>query len=145
MAVEHCLAQTVKDKNTHTVERGIRMCGDRGMESAMKEMKQMHCRQTFAPVLPSDLDPEEKRKVLNSVSFMKEKNNEEKTLKTRTAADGRKPREDEIKGKTQVPLSKQNLCLSLPQSMQKKTEMQLQLTFQISLCKPPCQTMRQCT
>ena len=106
MAAEHCLAQTSKDKNTHTVERGVRMCGDRGMESAMKEMKQMHCRQTFAPVLPSDLDPEEKRKVLNSTSFMKEKNNEEKTLKTGNVAGGRKQQEDEVKGKNASPTIK---------------------------------------
>ena len=82
------------------------MYGDRGMESAMKEMKWMHCRQTFAPVLPSDPDPEEKRKALNSVSFKKEKNDEEKTLKTRTVADGRKQREDEVKGENASPTVK---------------------------------------
>ena len=50
MAVEHCLVQTVKDKNAHSVEKGIEVHEDRGRESAMKEMKQTHCGQTFVPV-----------------------------------------------------------------------------------------------
>ena len=72
----------------------------------MKEMKQMHCRKTSTPVPPSNLDPEENKRVLNSVSFMKEKNDEEKTLKTGTVADGRKQQEDEVKGKNASPTIK---------------------------------------
>ena len=85
------------------MEKGIEVHGDRGRESALKEMKQMHCRQTFTPVLPSNLDPEEKKKVLNGVSFMKEKNNEDETLKTRTVVDGRKQQINKVKGKNASP------------------------------------------
>ena len=64
-------------------------------------MGQLHCRKTFKPVIPSDLDPAEKKKVLNSLMFSKEKRCGK--AKARACADGRKQRVDEKKGENTSP------------------------------------------
>ena len=51
-------------------------------------MKQMHFRDTFQPVLPSDLSQEEKNKTIESLMFLKEKR--DGTIKAYTCGDGRK-------------------------------------------------------
>ena len=67
----------------------------------MDEMGQLHHRNTFKPVTPSDLDPTEKTKVLNSLMFLKEKHCGK--VKARACTDGRKQRVDEKKGENTSP------------------------------------------
>ena len=55
-------------------------------------MEQMHFRNSFKPVLPTNLSKEEKQKVIESLMFKKEKR--DGTMKARTCADGWKQCED---------------------------------------------------
>jgi hypothetical protein len=44
------------------LKAGIRQFGERGVEAAFKEMKQLHMRDTFLPLNVTDLSKEERKK-----------------------------------------------------------------------------------
>ena len=101
--VNTCFATTIRHLafQQYGLKAGIKKFGERGVEATMSEMSQMHYRDSFKPVIPSDLDPIQKRKVLDSLAFIKEKR--DGRVKTRMCADGRKQRIDEKKGENTSP------------------------------------------
>ena len=44
---------------TYSLQKGIKKFGQRGVDSALKEMKQLHDRDCFKPILPSELNDKE--------------------------------------------------------------------------------------
>jgi hypothetical protein len=66
----------------------LRHWGDRGYDAAYAEMKQLHMRDTFSPKHWEELSPLQKKTILESHMFVKEKR--DKTIKGRTVAEGNK-------------------------------------------------------
>src|SRR5210317_1366865 len=88
----HCNAQlTAKLMQQVSLREGLRRFGEEGNRAALAEMEQLHMRDTFKPVLPSNLTPEKKKEVLESIMLLKQKR--DGTIKGRNCADGRKQRE----------------------------------------------------
>ena len=52
---------------------------EQGEKGVTKELSQMHTLAVFAPIMKSDLTPEEKKKAISSLMFLKEKR--DKTIK----------------------------------------------------------------
>ena len=73
--------------NQFSLKVGEKVFGKKGTDAAYKEMEQLHFRNTFKPVLPSNLSEGEKKKVIESLMFLKEKR--DGTIKGRTCGDGR--------------------------------------------------------
>ena len=107
--VQTCFMQTVKHilKTTcntqHTLNAGIKKLGEPGIKAAMKEIEQLHCRNTFEPILAEDLTHKERRSALESLIFLKEK--KDGSIKGRACADGRKQKfaDDNEKGANASP------------------------------------------
>ena len=87
-----------------SLKEGIKKFGKKGDKAAYAEMEQQHLRETFRPVLPSNLTPEKKKEVLESIMLLKEK--KDGTVKGRNVADGRKQREFIGKHKATSPTAK---------------------------------------
>src|SRR5210317_1729044 len=68
------------------------------------EMEQLHMRDTFKPILPSNLIPEKKKEVLESIMLLKQKR--DGTIKGRNCADGKKQREFTSKEEAASPTVK---------------------------------------
>jgi len=107
--VQTCFIQTVKHilKTTcntqYTLTSGIKKLGEPGTKAAMKEIEQLHCRNTFEPILAKDLTHQECRNALESIIFLKAK--KDGAVKGRVWADGRKQRfaDDYEKGASASP------------------------------------------
>jgi hypothetical protein len=65
-----------------SLKQGLRVWGEKGEKSAMKEMKQLHDMDTFIPRDPKSLTREERAKALASLIFLKEKANGDITSRT---------------------------------------------------------------
>src|SRR5210317_575036 len=88
----HCNAQlTAKLMQQVSLREGLIRFGEKGNMAALAEMEQLHMRDAFKPVLPSNLTPEKKKEVLESIILLKQKR--DGTIKGRNCADGRKQRE----------------------------------------------------
>ncbi len=74
-----------------SLKEGLRRFGERGKQGALKEMRQLHDMRTFFPRDPKTLTPEERRKALSSLIFLKEKDTGE--VKGRTCVNGAPQRE----------------------------------------------------
>ncbi len=72
-------------------QKGIKKFGKRGSAAAAKELDQLHQRNCWAPVLPSTITAEEKKKSPQSLMFLTEKR--DGTIKGRMVYDGSKTRE----------------------------------------------------
>jgi hypothetical protein len=83
------------------LNKGEKVFGKRASDGAMKEMEQLHMRNTFLPMDASKLNYQEKNKALESLIFLKEK--KDGTIKGRACADGRKQRVDAKKGDATSP------------------------------------------
>jgi hypothetical protein len=57
------------------LKKGIKEYGELGKQSVVKEMKQLHGRYCFKPVHITTLSPTEKKRALESLNFLTEKQN----------------------------------------------------------------------
>ena len=71
-----------------SMKAGLRAWGDKALSAVKSEMKQLHFRNTFRPKHWKDLTATQRRAVLESYLFMKEKR--DGTIKGRTVAGGNK-------------------------------------------------------
>ena len=85
----------------YSIGAGLRKFQERGEKGVTKELSQMHNMAVFAPIMKTDLTPEEKKKAISSLMFLKEKR--DATIKARFCADGRKQRGDWTKQETTSP------------------------------------------
>lgn len=75
----------------YIVNKGLKLFGDRGKDAANKELKQLHDRECFAPILISELTPSEKKKAQEGIMFLTEKR--DGTCKARAVYNGKPTRE----------------------------------------------------
>jgi len=75
---------------TLSVKAGMKKWGDKAEHAVSKEFSQLHYKDTFEPVKGSSLTPEEKKKALESLTFLKEKRSGD--IKGRTCVNGSKQR-----------------------------------------------------
>ena len=87
-----------------SLKEGIKKFGEKGDKAAHAEMKQLHLRETFKPVLPKNLTPEKKKRVLESIMLLKEK--KDGTIKGLNCADGRRQRDFISKSEATSPTVK---------------------------------------
>jgi hypothetical protein len=71
-----------------SLKAGLQCWGDHGYNAAYAEMKQLHMRDTFSPKHWEELTPLQKKTILESHMFLKEK--QDSTIKGRTIAGGNK-------------------------------------------------------
>jgi hypothetical protein len=76
---------------TYSLKKGIKEFGEQGKQSVVKEMKQLHDRKCFTPVNITTLSPTEKKRALESLIFLTEK--QDGTIKARHCANGSVQRE----------------------------------------------------
>ena len=69
--VMHILGVVLAEQ--YSINKGIRLFGDRARESIKKELRQLHDYVTYIPVRPEDLTPEQKKQALASLIFITEK------------------------------------------------------------------------
>jgi Reverse transcriptase (RNA-dependent DNA polymerase) len=74
----------------YNMKKGIKLFGTAGTDAVLKELKQLHDKNTFEPKSADSLSQEEKSAALQCLMFLKEKRNG--TIKGRGCADGRKQR-----------------------------------------------------
>ena len=72
----------------YTLSKAEKKFGKKGFDTGFKEFDQLHKKSVLQPKKVSELSEEEKKKVLESLIFIKEKR--DGTLKGRTCANGRK-------------------------------------------------------
>ena len=71
---------------TYSLKQGIKKFGQPGLQSAFKEMKQLHDRECFEPVHKTSLNPVEKSWVMESLIFLTQKR--DASIKSRHCANG---------------------------------------------------------
>src|SRR5210317_402532 len=70
----YCNAKlTAKLMQQVSLREGLKRFGEEGNKAVLAEMEQLHMRDTFRPVLPSNLTPEKKKEVLESIMLLKQK------------------------------------------------------------------------
>ena len=69
--VMHVLGVVLAEQ--YSINKGIRLFGDRARESIKKELRQLHDYVTYIPVRPEDLTPEQRKQALASLIFITEK------------------------------------------------------------------------
>ena len=74
-----------------SLNMGLKTWKDKGRSAAQAEMKQLHMRDTFIPKHYKDLDVVQRKSILESRMFLKEKKNGD--IKGRTVARGNKQRD----------------------------------------------------
>ena len=82
---------------TYSLKAGIKKFGERGSEAATKEIKQLHDRKVFKPIMSSELTTQERKRAMDSLIFFTEKR--DGRVKGRACANGSTqrdyiPRED---------------------------------------------------
>ncbi len=86
---------------TYSLRKGIAKFGEAGVKSAHKEVKQIHDRDCIRPILKSDLNPTERSRVMEAVTFMLQKH--DGTVKTRTCVNGSTQRSWMTRAETSSP------------------------------------------
>ena len=71
---------------TYSLKAGLKKFGDKGSEASRKEMKQLHDRKVFKPIMSSELTTQERKRVMESLIFLTEKR--DGRVKARTCANG---------------------------------------------------------
>ncbi len=56
-----------------SLKEGLKRFGEEGKQGALKEMRQLHNMGTFIPRDPRTITPDERKKALSSLIFLKEK------------------------------------------------------------------------
>ena len=84
-------AETYSFIQTYSLNKGLKKFGDRGKDAAQKEMKQLHDRIVFEPILISEMTTSERKRAMESLIFLTEKR--DGTVKARTCANGSTQRE----------------------------------------------------
>jgi hypothetical protein len=74
----------------YSMKKGIQVFGKQGTDAVLKELKLLHDKNTFEPVDPVTMAPEDRRSALPCLMYLTEKRNG--TIKVRGCADGRKQR-----------------------------------------------------
>jgi hypothetical protein len=69
-----------------TLKQGIHKFGDKGIQAATDELKQLHERKVFKPINMDDLTTTEKQRAMESLIFLVEK--KDQRIKARTCANG---------------------------------------------------------
>jgi hypothetical protein len=72
------------------MKKGLKLYKERDKEAITKELSQLHLQDTFEPIHPKKLNKEQRKHVLESHLFLKEK--QDTTVKGRMVADGNKQR-----------------------------------------------------
>ncbi len=85
----------------HSVRKGLRLFGDRGIDAVIKELTQLHDRGVLEPKDADELTEYEREAALQYFMFLKEKGNG--TVKGRGCADGRKQRKTTTKEEASSP------------------------------------------
>ena len=70
----------------YSLHRGIKMFGDKGRQATYAEVKQMHDRKCFKPIHPRDIPREQRRGIMETVTFLVEKR--DGRIKARLCANG---------------------------------------------------------
>ncbi|KAI2491042.1 Reverse transcriptase (RNA-dependent DNA polymerase) [Fragilaria crotonensis] len=83
----------------HSVKKGLKLFGEKGIDAIMKELDQLHTRKVLKP--KKNLNCKERRDSLQYLMFLKEKRNG--IIKARGCADGRKQREFTTKEEASSP------------------------------------------
>jgi len=73
------------------LDKGLRKFGDRGHAAAYKEVKQLNNRDTFKPLAIGEMTPQEKRKAMEALLFLAEK--QDGTIKGRQVYNGKPTQE----------------------------------------------------
>ena len=76
---------------TYSLNKGIKKFGQKGMDAATKEMKQLHNRTVFEGIKIQDMTPLERKRAMESLLFLVEKRDGK--IKARTCANGSTQRE----------------------------------------------------
>ena len=71
---------------TYSLQKGLKVFGEKGTKAAHKEMKQLHDRVCFQPINPSNMTTTERKRAMESLIFLTEKR--DGTVKARTCANG---------------------------------------------------------
>ena len=87
--VMHILGVVLAEQ--YSINKGIRLFGERAKESVKKELRQLHDYVTYVPVHAHELTPDQKRQALASLIFITEKRCGR--IKTRACANGSTQRE----------------------------------------------------
>jgi len=74
-----------------SVKAGLKRFGKKGNEAVSKELRQLHDRKAMEPVLKSELSPEDRKRALRYLMFIKEKR--DGAIKARGCANGRPQRQ----------------------------------------------------
>ena len=82
--VQHVLGVVLAEQ--YSINKGIRLFGDRARESVKKELRQLHDYVTYVPVHPEELTKEQKQQALASLIFITEKRCGK--IKTRACVNG---------------------------------------------------------
>ncbi len=91
---------------------GLKKHKNKGLTACKEELEQLHLRDTFNPLMPSDMSVEDKKKAFESIIFLKEKR--DGRLKARACADGRKQRGEIAKEDAASPTADSYTHLTLP-------------------------------
>jgi hypothetical protein len=75
----------------HILQKGLKTFGEKGKKAALKEMKQLHNRSCFEPILVSELTASEKKKAQKALIFLIKKR--DGTIKGRTVYNGKPTRD----------------------------------------------------
>ena len=75
---------------TYSLNKGVKVLGDKGKQAAFDKVEQLHKRGCFNPVDVNKLSKEERGKVLESLIFLTQKR--DGSAKARTCVDGRPQR-----------------------------------------------------
>jgi hypothetical protein len=86
---------------TFSLKRGIRTFGEAAKDAAKSEMKQLHDRTAFAPIMVAELSQRERRRAMESLLFLVEKR--DGRLKARNCANGSTQRDFMYKEDTASP------------------------------------------
>jgi hypothetical protein len=71
---------------TFSLNKGLKVFGDKGKEAALKEMQQLHDRVVFRPIRIEDMTQLERKRAMESLIFLAEK--KDGRIKARTCANG---------------------------------------------------------
>jgi hypothetical protein len=83
------------------LKRYLKKFKEKGEAAVSKELEQLHTKHTFVPLNASYLSEKQKKRALESLMFLKEK--QKRSIKGRSCADGRKQRKRSTKAEATSP------------------------------------------
>ena len=73
MNVTHKIVQGQIHVQTYSLNKGLKKFGEKGKKASMKELKQLHDRVVWEPLMIAELTALEKERTMDSVYFLTEK------------------------------------------------------------------------